>query len=406
MFDSAKIKKDFPIFAHHKNLVYLDSTATALKPQQVIDKENEYYSNYSANIFRGIYKISERATSEYELVRESVAKFIEAESSKEIVFVRNATEAINLVAHSWGELYVQKGDSVIATIMEHHANFVTWQELCKKKHAQFLIADITNDGLLDDDSLFSKLSERTRLVALTHVSNVLGTINPIKDLIAKIKNKYPHCLVLVDGAQAVPHMGVSVADLGCDFYVFSSHKMLGPTGVGVLWGKKKLLDEMPPYQYGGEMIQAVYTDHTLYKEAPYKFEAGTPHIAGVIGLGAAIEYLSALGMNTIRTHEEEMCSYLIDKVTNITQIDMIGTKSCSIRGGVLAFTIKNIHPHDIAQLLDDQNICIRSGHHCAMPLHTYLSLPATARASIYIYTTKQDIDQFIEGLNFVIKKLS
>jgi cysteine desulfurase/selenocysteine lyase len=396
-----KLKEDFPLFKTHPQLVYLDSTATALKPQSVIAKENEYYTQYSANIFRGIYKISEQATAEYEAVREKLATFIGANSQNEIVFVRNTTEAINLVASSWGRVHITAGDEIVTTIMEHHANFVPWQALCSEKNAPFTVIGLTAGGEIDQPKLLAAIGKKTKLVAITHISNVLGTINPITKLVRQIKAKNPSCLVLVDGAQAVPHLSVDVSALDCDFYAFSSHKMLGPTGVGVLWGKRALLDSMAPYQYGGEMIQAVYTDHTDYKSAPYKFEAGTPHIAGVIGLGAAVDYLQKIGMEQIQMHEQEITAYAIEKLTTIKGINIIGPKITSKRAGILAFTIDKIHAHDIAQILDSNNICIRSGHHCAMPLHIALDLTATARASFYLYTTKTDIDALINGLQKV-----
>ena len=400
MIDGNQIKKDFPIYRHQPNLVYLDTTATSLKPQQVIDKENEYYTKYSANIFRGIYKISEKATAEYEEVREKIAHFIGAKSASEIVFVRNATEAINLVAAGVGKT-LKTGDEIVTTIMEHHSNFVPWQQRALKKHIAYHVSRITSEGKLDENDLLGKINNKTRLVAFAHVSNVLGTINPVKALIKKIKAKNPHCLILVDGAQAAAHFKVDVRDLGCDFYVFSSHKMLGPTGVGVLWGRYELLDNMNPYQYGGEMISAVYVDRTEFKDPPHKFEAGTPHIAGVIGLGAAIDYLRVLGMENIRQHEIEITEYALKQLKSIKELKIYGPEKAESRGGVIAFTIERIHAHDIAQILDSNNICIRAGHHCAMPLHLFLDVASSARASFYIYTSPKDIDQLVSGLSEV-----
>ena len=400
MIDGNQIKKDFPIYRHQPNLVYLDTTATSLKPQQVIDKENEYYTKYSANIFRGIYKISEKATEEYEKVREKIAHFIGAKSAGEIVFVRNATEAINLVAAGVGKT-LKTGDEIVTTIMEHHSNFVPWQQRALKKHIAYHVSRITSEGKLDEKDLLGKINNKTRMVAFTHVSNVLGTINPVKTLIKKIKAKNPHCLILVDGAQAAAHFKIDVRDLGCDFYVFSSHKMLGPTGVGVLWGRYELLDNMNPYQYGGEMISAVYVDRTEFKDPPHKFEAGTPHIAGVIGLGAAIDYLRVLGMDKVRQHEIEMTSYALKLLRSLKGLKIYGPQNPENRGGVIAFTIERIHAHDIAQILDSNNICIRAGHHCAMPLHLSLDVASTARASFYVYTTKEDIDALVKGLKRV-----
>ncbi len=405
MLDTDELKNDFPIFSHIKDLVYLDSGATSLKPRQVIAKENEYYHKYSANIFRGIYKISEKATAEYEAVRGKVAHFIGAKNSREIVFVRNATEAVNLVAAGIGKT-LKPGDEIIVSIMEHHSNFVPWQQRSLKKNANFKIWNTGRDYMLNLLELEKLMSSRTRLVAITAVSNVLGTINPIKKLVATIKKRIPESLVLIDGAQAVPHMKVDIEDLGCDFYVFSSHKMLGPTGVGVLWGRYELLHEMHPYQYGGDMIQAVYIDHTDFKDTPHKFEAGTPHIAGVIGLGAAIDYLKDLGMENVRRHEIELTTYAFEKLKLINGITIYGPTQMEDRGGVISFTIEKIHAHDIAQILDSRNICIRAGHHCAMPLHLSLNLVSTARASFYVYSTEKDVDALVEGLKFVQKTFS
>lgn len=398
MLNSKKIRQDFPIFNHIHDLVYLDSAATALKPQCVIDAENEYYEKYSANIFRGIYSISEKATAEYEKVREKTAIFIGAKKTEEIIFVRNATEAINLVASTWGEQNVSKNDEIVTTIMEHHANFVPWQELTKVTGCKLLVVGLKASGYLNEDELLSKVNKKTKFVVLTHVSNVLGTINPVKKLIKAIKQKNSRCLVLIDGAQAVPHMSVNVKDLGCDFYVFSAHKMLGPTGIGVLWGKYELLQQMPPYQYGGDMISAVYTDHSEYKDPPHKFEAGTPNIAGVIAFGAALDYLTKLGMKQIRDHEIVITDYALRQLNKINGLKIYGILHAEDRCGVISFTINTAHAHDIAQILDSNNICVRSGHHCAMPLHINLGLVSTARASFYIYTTKEDIDKLAEGL--------
>lgn len=405
MFDPQKLKQDFPIFTAHKGLVYLDSAATSLKPQSVIDKENEYYTKYSANIFRGIYKISEKATAEYEEVREKVAQFIGAQDSREIIFVRNATEAINLVAAGVGKT-LSKGDEIVASIMEHHSNFVPWQQRALRKKAEFKIWNLDKDCKLNLLDLEKLMSPRTRLLAITAVSNVLGTINPIKKITQIIKKNNPECLVLVDAAQAVPHMRINVTEWGVDVVAFSSHKMLGPTGVGVLWAKKEFLDELHPYQYGGEMIQAVYVDHTEFKEPPYKFEAGTPHIAGVIGLGAAIEYLEKIGMENVRKHEVELVDYALKQLKSIKGLTIYGPLKAADRGGVITFTMKEAHAHDIAQILDSDNICVRSGHHCAMPLHLYLNVSSTARASFYVYSTKEDVDRLFEGLKKVLKIFS
>jgi len=389
MFDPKVIRKDFPQLQRKINgkpIVYLDSTATSLKPQQVLDKENEYYTKYSANIFRGIYTISEEATAEYEKVREKVAAFIGAKDAREVVFTRNASESINLVAYS-----LIHGDEVVASIMEHHSNFVPWQQL----------------GTLNvwhtDKDLDTVITRKTKLLAITAVSNVLGTIVPVKDIVAKVKSINPACLVLVDAAQAVPHMTVDVEDWGADFVAFSSHKMLGPTGVGVLWGRYGLLDSMSPFLYGGEMIKEVRVEKTIFKDLPHKFEAGTPHIAGVIGLGAAVDYLSTLGMDAVRKHEKEIVGYAMRELSNIKGLTIYGPRE---RGGVIAFTVEYAHVHDIAQILDEDNICIRSGNHCAMPLHLSMNIAATARASFYVYTTKADVDALVRGLAKVKKMFS
>ncbi len=389
MFDPKVIRKDFPQLQRKINgkpIVYLDSTATSLKPQQVLDKENEYYTKYSANIFRGIYTISEEATAEYEKAREKVAAFIGARDAREVVFTRNVSESINLVAYS-----LIHGDEVVASIMEHHSNFVPWQQL-----------GMLNVWHMDED-LDKLITRKTKLLAITAVSNVLGTIVPVKDIVAKVKSINPACLVLVDAAQAVPHMTVDVEDWGADFVAFSSHKMLGPTGVGVLWGRYGLLDSMSPFLYGGEMIKEVRVEKTIFKDLPHKFEAGTPHIAGVIGLGAAVDYLSTLGMDAVRKHEKEIVGYAMSELSNIKGLTIYGPRE---RGGVIAFTVTYAHAHDIAQILDEDNVCIRSGNHCAMPLHLSMNIAATARASFYVYTTKADVDALVRGLAKVKKMFS
>ncbi len=404
MIDAANIRKDFPQFnrsINGKPIIYLDSTATSLKPHAVIKKIEEYYTQYTANIFRGIYKTSEEATQEYEHARGKIAQFIGAPNVEEVIFTRNASESINLVAYSWGKAHIKKDDEIVVTIMEHHSNFVPWQQLAMEKEAKIMIWNSDSSGLLYMADLDTIITRRTKLLAIASVSNVLGTINPIKEIIQKVKTINPQCVVLVDAAQSVPHMKTNVADMGADFVVFSSHKMLGPTGVGVLWGKSELLDSMPPFQYGGEMIEEVRRDKTLFKKSPHKFEAGTPHIAGVIGLGAAVDYLTALGMDTVRKHEEEMVAYALARLKEISGLTVYGPINPKQKAGVVSFTMKSVHAHDIAQILDEDNICIRSGNHCAMPLHAYMDIAASARASFYVYTTKKDIDALIEGLEKV-----
>jgi cysteine desulfurase / selenocysteine lyase len=409
MFDVKKIQKDFPLLTRKINgkpIIYLDSTATSLKPQSVIWAMDEYYTRYSANIFRGIYVISEEATAKYEEVRVKVAGLIGAKNPGEIVFTRNTSESINLFAYCWAKKYIQPGDHIVVPVMEHHSNFVPWQQLGKSSGWEIDIWRNDKSGRLKISDLDKLITRKTKLLTITAASNVLGTINPIKEIVGKIKLLNPSCMVLVDAAQAVPHMPVDVADWGADFVAFSSHKMLGPTGVGVLWGKYELLESMDPFMYGGEMIEEVHVDSSLFKHAPHKFEAGTPDIAGVIGLGAAVDYLTALGMDNVRKHEEEIVSYAISKLSEISGLTMYGPETAADKGGVIAFTMREAHAHDIAQILDEDNICIRAGNHCAMPLHLDMGIAATARASFYVYTSKDDIDALIKGLQKVKKIFS
>lgn len=406
MTDISSIRKDFPIFDTNRDLVYLDSTATSLKPRTVIDKLGEYYSRYSANIFRGVYKISEKATEEYEGTRKAVARFIGADRPEEIIFTRNTTESINLIAYSLGRQIIEKESEIVTTIMEHHSNFVPWQVLSGENEAIFKVVDIDDEGFLLAD-LDKVINKRTKILALTYVSNVLGTINPIKEIIAKAKKINPGIITVVDAAQAVPHMEVGVKDLGCDFLVFSSHKMLGPTGVGVLWGRYKLLDEMYPFMYGGEMISEVYVDRTEFKAPPHKFEAGTPAIAEVIALKSAVSYLESMGMKNVREHEKQLTAYALSKLQENfgDRIKILGPQDPGKRGGVIAFTFGKYHPHDIASILDEEGIAVRAGHHCAMPLHGRLKVDASLRASFYIYNDQTDVDKLIVGLKKVEKIL-
>ncbi len=407
MFDAHDVRKDFPQLKRKINgkpMIYLDSTATVLKPQSVLDKMNEYYTQYTANVFRGIYTTSEEATLAFEKAREKVARFINAPSTEEIVFTRSTTESINLVAYSWVLPFFEKGDEIVTTIMEHHSNFVPWQQLALEKKLEFRIWKLDKNYSLNLNELDKLITRRTKLLAITAVSNVLGTINPMKKIVSAVKRLNPHCAVLVDAAQAAPHMKIDVNDWGADIVAFSGHKMLGPTGVGVLWARKELLEEMKPFNYGGEMISEVHVDRTVFKESPHKFEAGTPHIAGVIGLGAAIDYLDKLGMENVRHHEMEITAYVLRQLERLPYVNVIGPRDPKDRGGVIAFTMKGVHSHDIAQLLNEDNVCVRAGNHCAMPLHEYLGIASTARASFYVYTTKEDIDALIKGLE-KIKKL-
>lgn len=407
MLNTKKIKKDFPVFKNNPDLVYLDSTATSLKPQSVIHKLVEYYEQYPANIKRGIYKISERATSEYERTRQITASFIGAMTRDEVIFTRGTTESINLVAYGLGRELVSRGDEVVVSLLEHHSNFVPWQQLAFETGADFKVIDITDEGYLDLgknlENIGQAVTKKTKILALTAVSNALGTINLLKDIIQAAKKINPKVIVVVDAAQAAPHMSINVTDLGCDFLAFSFHKMLGPTGVGALWGKKELLHEMFPFQYGGEMIKEVSIQATSFAEAPEKFEAGTPAIADVIAAKASIEYLQNIGFDIIRNHEESLLAYTFKRFNEefAKEITIFGPRTIADRAGIVTFAFKNMHPHDIAQILDESNIAIRAGHHCAMPLHTRLGVVASARASFYIYNDSNDIDKLIEGLHKV-----
>ncbi len=397
MFDTAKIRRDFPILTQKVNgkpLVYLDNAATSQKPRRVIDAIVEYYEGYNSNVHRGAHTLAGKATAAYEDSRNRVAKFVGVPSS-EIVFTKGTTEAINLVARSWGGDRLRSGDIILLTEMEHHSNLVPWQLLSQRKGVKLEFIRVSDEGYLKDaEETIRRV--RPKLLSFTHVSNVLGTINPVKDLV-KVAHEVG-ATVLVDGAQAVPHMPVNVAGLGCDFYAFSGHKMLGPTGTGVLWAKEEVLKEMPPFLGGGEMIREVFLRESSYKEPPYKFEAGTPNIAGVIGLGAAVDYLSGVGMEKIRRHEGELVSYALEKLRSVRDLTIFGPEKSADRGGVVAFNVKGIHPHDLATALDQEGVAIRSGNHCAMPLHARFGIVASARASFSLYNTEKEIDILVEAI--------
>jgi cysteine desulfurase/selenocysteine lyase len=403
--DPRKLRADFPILSTTnrlgKPLIYLDSAATSLKPRAVIDAVDGYNTKYSSNIHRGIYEIAERATAAYEAARTSAARLINAPEASEIVFVRNATEAINLVAYSWGRRNIGRGDTIVLTEMEHHANLVPWQILVQEKDGDLEFVPITDDGLLRLDVYEALLHLRPKLVAFTHVSNMLGTVNPVHEL-----TEMAHAagaLVLVDGAQAVPHMPVDVQEIGADFYVFSGHKMLGPTGSGALWARRELLEAMPPFLAGGDMIREVHLRRSEWNDVPYKFEAGTPDIAAEIGMGAAAEYLMGLGLDAVRVHEQELTCYAMETLPReVPGIELYGPKA-EERGGVVSFNLPGIHPHDVAQILDRSGICIRAGHHCTMPLHERFDLAATARASFNVYTIPEEIDALAVGLREVTR---
>jgi len=391
------IKKDFPILnrkVNGKRLVYLDNAATTQKPSIVIEKINEFYKNYNSNVHRSIHTLGEEATKLFEETRKKVAKFINARE-EEIIFTKNTTESINLVAYSIANNL--KNGNIVTTIMEHHSNFVPWQYFCKKNNLEFRIADIDENGYLNYKDLYEKIDKNTKIVAVTHASNILGTINNVKE-IAKIAHEN-NSIIVVDGAQSVPHIKIDVKDLDVDFIAFSSHKMLGPTGIGILYGKKEILEEMEPFLMGGEMISEVSTDYTKWNSIPYKFEAGTPNIADVIGFSAAIDYLEKIGMDKIRKHDEEITKYCIEKMKEIENLEIYGPLNEKDKVSVISFNIKGIHSHDLAEILDRKyGIAIRSGHGCAMPLMKRLNVNSVARASFYIYNDFEDVDLLIEAL--------
>ncbi len=399
-YDVEKIRRDFPILQqkiHGKPLVYLDNAATTQKPQSVIDALVNYYCEDNSNVHRGVHLLSELATAAYENSRSVVQHFINAAEPSEIIFVRGTTEAINLVAQTYGRRHVGPGDEVIISALEHHSNIVPWQMLCEEKGARLRVVAINDRGELILEEYEKFLGPKTKLVSVSHISNALGTLNPLRQIIASA-HRY-NVPVLIDGAQAVPRIPVDVRDLDCDFYAFSSHKLYGPTGLGILYGKAKLLDAMPPYQGGGDMISSVTFEKTTYNKLPHKFEAGTPHVAGAIGLAAAIEYVSRLGMENIATYEHDLLTYATDVVSQIPGIRLIGT--AREKAGVLSFVLDPIHPHDIGTILDQQGIAIRTGHHCAQPVMQRFGVPATARASFGLYNTRAEVDALAAGLQKV-----
>jgi cysteine desulfurase/selenocysteine lyase len=403
-FDVDKIRKDFPILSrtmHDKPLVYLDNAATTQKPQAVINSHVDYYLHHNANIHRGVYELSNESSDEYEEAREKVRKFINAPSIKEIIFTRGATESINLVTSSFGRYNIREGDEIIISTMEHHANIVPWQILCGEKNAVLRVIPITDSGELIMEEYENMLNEKTKFVSIVQVSNTLGTINPVKRIIELAHRK--NIPVLVDGAQAVPHMKVDVQDLDCDFYVFSGHKLFGPMGIGVLYGKASLLEAMPPYQAGGDMIRSVSFEKTYYGEIPTKFEAGTPNIAGAIGLGISLDYLSKLDFELLHEHEQEMLDYCTKKLEEIPGLKIIGT--AKDKASVISFVVQGMNALDIGIILDTQGIAVRTGQHCTEPLMTRYCIPGTVRASFAFYNTKDEIDVFIEALQKAIEML-
>ena len=397
-FDVEKIREDFPILHQEVNgkpLVYLDNAATSQKPKSVIDSIEKYYRGYNSNIHRGVHTLSENATEAYESTRVKVRDFINANSTKEIVFVRGATEAINLVAQSFGRNTLGSEDEIIITELEHHANIVPWQLLSQQTGAKLKYVPINDNGELVESEYKKLLNEKTRIVAVGHISNALGTINPIENMI-NLAHEYG-AKVLIDGAQATSHTSVDVKKLDCDFYVFSGHKLFGPTGIGVLYGKEDLLEKMPPYQGGGDMIKMVTMKETQYNELPHKFEAGTPNISGVIGLGAAIDYVNKIGLENIGNHEKQLLDYANQMASEINELKFIGT--AKNKTSILSFTLDGIHPHDVGTILNNEGIAIRTGHHCAMPVMEYFQIPATSRASFSFYNTHAEVDVLIEGIN-------
>ena len=394
------LRADFPILDQQINghpLVYLDSASTSQKPTVVIDAVADYYREYNANVHRGIYTIGEKATAAYEAARVKVARFINAPDSHEVIFTRNATEAINLVAYSWGRRNIDRGDQIVLTEMEHHANLVPWQILVQERDGDLEFIPITDDGILRLDVFEVLLRLKPKLVSFTHVSNTLGTINPVREMVDMAHAA--GALVLIDGAQAVPHVPVDVQALGADFYAFSGHKMLGPMGSGALWARRELLEAMPPFLSGGEMIREVHLRRSEFNDIPWKFEAGTPAVGDAIGLGVAAEYLMGIGMDRVRAHERELVTYALDMLPReVPGIELYGPLDSVVRGGVIPFNLPGIHPHDVAQILDRFGIAVRAGHHCTMPLHERLELAATARASFSVYSTRADIDALAAGL--------
>lgn len=395
--DVEVLRKDFSILDQIVNdepLVYLDNAATTQKPTQVLEAIAAYYEKDNANVHRGVHTLAERATAAYEAARERVRSFIHAASTKEVLFTRGTTTGLNWVAR-YAESVLQPGDEVLISVMEHHSNTIPWQEACKKKGARLIYAYL-KDGMLDLADFRSKLTEKTRFVALAHVSNVLGVVNPIKEIAELVHQA--NALLVVDGAQSVPHMKIDVQDLDVDFFAFSGHKMLGPTGIGVLYGKEELLERMSPVEFGGEMIDFVYEQEATWKELPWKFEAGTPNIAGAIGLAVAIDYLDKIGMETVHQYEQELIAYVFTRLQAVEGLTIYGSEDLTQRSGVISFNLAGLHPHDVATALDYEGVAVRAGHHCAQPLLSYLGVAATVRASFYLYNTKADCDKLVEAL--------
>ncbi len=403
-FDIEKIRKDFPLLEQEMNgkpIIFLDSAASSQKPAQVIDRLNDYYRTGHANVHRGVYQLSQEATTAFEEARELVRQFINAPSEKEVIFVRGCTEGINLVASSYGRKFINQGDAVLITAMEHHSNIVPWQMICEERGAELRVAPVNDAGEIDLEALYELLDERVKIVSLVHVSNALGTVNPVKAIIDRAHEL--NVPVLVDGAQAIPHTQVDVQALDADFYTFSGHKMFGPTGIGVLYGKEKWLEQMPPYHGGGEMIKTVTFEKTTYNELPHKFEAGTPDISGVIGLGEAVKYMQSVGYDNISRHEHELLTYATEQLKQIEGLRIIGT--AREKASVVSFIVEGVHPYDLGAILDKLGIAVRTGHHCTQPLMARYEIPGTVRASFAFYNNKADIDALVAGINRAILML-
>ena len=402
MINLNKIRKDFPILnekVNGKGLIYLDNAATSQKPKDVIDSLVSYYEKYNSNVHRGVHTLSIKATDEFEKSRTKIQKFINAKSSNEIIFTRNASESLNLIAYSWGKDNIGSGDEIYITPFEHHSNIVPWQMLCKEKEAILKYLPLNNNGDIDIERFSKEISNKTKLVSVTHMSNVLGTVLPLNEII-ELAKKYK-AVTVVDACQSVPHMPVDVQKIDSDFLCFSGHKMLGPTGIGVLHGKEEILNEMSPFLYGGDMISEVTYEESKWNELPYKFEAGTPNIADSIALGVACEYLEKVGMENIWNHEMELGDYTVNRISELDKFKILGNRSKELRGGVVSFVHEDIHPHDIGSLLDGYGIAIRTGHHCAMPLVRSYGVVAASRASFYLYNNKDEVDKLVEGLKLV-----
>lgn len=396
---SYDVRKDFPIFAKYPDMAYLDNAATTQRPHQVNDAVTRFYNEANANPLRGVYELSVKATEEYENARAKVAEFIGAKDPSEIIFTRNTTESINLVAYSYGLSHLHEGDEIVITIMEHHSNILPWQMVAAKTGAKLVYMMSDKEGKISHEEIESKITEKAKIVSIAQVSNVMGVVNPVSEVIKKAHSV--GAIAVVDGAQSTPHMKVNVSELDCDFFALSGHKMLAPMGIGALYGKMELLNEMPPFLTGGEMIEYVEQQSATFAEVPHKFEAGTVNAGGAVGLGAAIDYLNNIGFDYIEKREAELIKYMMERMAELPYIDIIGGKTSSAHHGIVTFMVKDVHPHDVATILDEAKVCIRAGHHCAQPLLKFLGVNATDRASVYFYNTEKEIDQFIEALTKV-----